>query len=349
VNSRITGDPPSPGAGVTAAALEPSEVIVVLPALNEAAHIEACLRSLMVPPDWMAGTRIVVVDGGSRDATCAIVRRLAREIPNLVLLDNPRRLQSAGINAVVATIAGPEHRVMVRCDVHAIYPPGFVRDAANAVRQRGVASVVTPMDAIGSSAVQRASAWAFASGGAVYRGGAQSGYVDHGHHAAFDLDWFRRIGGYDSSFSHNEDAEYDTRLARAGGRIWFEAGIRLAYVMRPTLGGLWRQYWSYGRGRARTIAKHRVRPRLRQIVPVAEVVLLALSALVGLAWPPALLWNVFYGALLLLASVVCAIQLRLAAGLLAGPALGVMHLGWGLGFLRQIGVELVARRGGPDS
>jgi succinoglycan biosynthesis protein ExoA len=205
------------------------------------------------------------------------------------------------------------------------------------------------MDAIGSSAVQRASAWVFASGGALYRGGRQSGYVDHGHHAAFDLGWFRRIGGYDSSFSHNEDAEYDTRLARAGGRIWFEAGARLAYVMRPSLGGLWRQYWSYGRGRARTIAKHRVRPRLRQIVPVTEVVLLALSALVGLVWPPALSWCALYGGLLLLASVVCATRLRSASGLLAGPALAVMHLSWGLGFLRQMGVELSARRGGHDS
>lgn len=139
--------------------LEPSHVIVVLPALNEAAQIEACVRSLMVPSDWMARATIVVADGGSADGTPEVIRNLAQDIPNLVLIDNPRRLQSAGVNAAIAKIAGPGHQVMVRCDAHAIYPPGYVRDAAQAVRERDVASVVTAMDATGQSALQRASAW----------------------------------------------------------------------------------------------------------------------------------------------------------------------------------------------
>ena len=31
---------------------------------------------------------------------------------------------------------------------------------------------------------------------------------------------FRAVGGYDESFSHNEDAELDYRLRQAGYRIW---------------------------------------------------------------------------------------------------------------------------------
>jgi succinoglycan biosynthesis protein ExoA len=331
--------------------ISPSEVIVVLPALNEARHIEACVRSLMVPRDWMAHTTIVVADGGSHDATREIVRTLAQEFPNLRLIDNPRRLQSAGINSAVETVARSVHRVMVRCDVHASYPPGYVRDVANAVTSRGVASVTTSMDAVGRSAVQCAAAWIvdtpLGSGGAAHRGRSESGYVDHGHHAGFDLDWFRRIGGYDATFSHNEDAEYDARLVREGGRIWLEAGIRLAYIMRPTLGALWRQYWNYGRGRARTTAKHMTRPRLRQVVPAGNVMLLGLSALVGLIWLPALFWCVLYAMLLVSASVVCAVRLRSGAGLLAGPALASMHLSWGLGYVRQLSVDLWSQQRRP--
>ena len=173
--------------------------------------------------------------------------------------------------------------------------------------------------------------------------------MDHGHHAAFDLEWFRRIGGYDPTFSHNEDAEYDRRLRVAGGRIWLDARIRLSYVMRATLKSLCRQYLNYGRGRARTIFKHRMRPRTRQIVPAVNVVFLALSGAIGLAWAPAFLGLVAYVGLLIGSSLVCAVRLGSTAGLLAGPALGAMHLSWGLGFLWQLGAELVSFQYGSKS
>lgn len=338
------------GAAPDGGAPDPSSVLVVLPALDEEAHIEACLRSLMDPADWMAGTTVVVADGGSKDRTREIVRRLRHEFPNLSLVPNPGRLQSAGMNAAVAAVATERHEILVRCDVHALYPPGYVRAVATTLHETGVASVVTVMDAVGRGAVQRAAAWVvdtpLGSGGAAHRGGRRSGLVDHGHHAGFDLAWFRRLGGYDPSFSHNEDNEYDLRLAEAGGRIWLAAGIRLRYLMRPTLPALGRQYWNYGRGRARTIAKHRSRPRLRQLVPVANLALLGLSLAMGLAWwPPALIWVALYLGLLVATSLLGALRLRSADGLLAGPVLAAIHLGWASGFARQIVAE--ARRRPP--
>jgi succinoglycan biosynthesis protein ExoA len=344
----MTAPLPDPDAGLDPGP-EPGELLVVLPALDEEAHIEGCVRSLMAPPDWMARTAIVVADGGSRDRTREIVDRLADEFPNLSWVDNPGRFQSAGVNAAVAEAAGPGHRILVRCDVHALYPEGYVRDVAALLRARGAASVVTVMDAIGEGAVQRASAaivdTPVGSGGAAHRGGRRSGWVEHGHHAAFDLAWFRRIGGYDPSFTHNEDAEYDIRLAGAGGRIWLAADIRLRYVMRPTLRALARQYRNYGRGRARTILKHAIRPKARQMLPVLNAAALAAFALAGLAWAPALLGLAPYAALLAGASLWGAWRLRSAAGLLAGPALAVIHMGWAWGFLGQVARAAPGRPG----
>jgi succinoglycan biosynthesis protein ExoA len=327
--------------------LRASEVLVVLPALNEEQHLAACVRSLMTAREWMSQTTIVISDGGSRDATRRIAQELQGDFPNIRLVDNPMRLQSAAVNAAVEAAALPRHRVLVRCDVHAAYPSEYVRDVATAVIERGVASVVTPLDAIGYSAVQRAAAWVadtpLGSGGAAHRGGTRSGYVDHGHHAAFDLQWFRHLGGYDETFSHNEDAEYDVRVARAGGRIWLDATSRVSYLTRDTLSGLWRQYGNYGRGRARTVLKHRMKPRVRQLIPVINIGLLASSVAVGVCWWPGYLWCAVYASALLLVSVVCAVRLRSAAGLLAGPALATMHIAWGLGFLWQWGGEAIDR------
>jgi len=321
--------------------LRPDQMLIVVPALNEDAHIVACLASLLVP----TGPTVIVADGGSTDRTRALVAALQAGHPHLHLIDNPARLQSAGINAAVAGHAAPGHRVLVRCDAHAVYPPGYAVRLAAAMTRHGTAAVVVPMDATGDSDFARAAAWVvdtpLGSGGSAHRGGRRSGLVDHGHHAAMDLDWFRRIGGYDPGFSHNEDAEFDHRLRQAGGQIWLDAAIRLDYHMRPSLQALARQYWNYGRGRARTLAKHRLRPRLRQVIPVLNLAGMAVALLLAPVWPWALLWPLAYLAGLAAVSITGACRLGQAAGLWAGPALSAMHNAWAAGFVWQ----MTARQG----
>ncbi|MDP5307522.1 glycosyltransferase family 2 protein [Paracoccus spongiarum] len=322
------------------------EVLLVVPALNEAAGIEACLRSLLAGDPRLAEVDVVVADGGSVDDTRRIVARMQASFPRLSLIDNPQRLQSAGINRAVRHAARPRHRYLVRADAHALYPPGYAMRVADRLAATGAASVVVPMDSRGTGCFQRAAAWIvdtpLGSGGSAHRGGRRSGEVDHGHHAGMALDWFHRIGGYDDGFSHNEDAELDLRLRDQGGRIWLAADLRLDYRMRPDAAALARQYWNYGRGRARTIRKHAVRPRLRQVAPAINLLLLALGALLGvlgaLAGSPAMmvagsLWPMVYLSALAAASAWMALRHASPCGLWAGPALAAMHLPWGAGFL----------------
>ncbi|SMO91236.1 glycosyltransferase family 2 protein [Paracoccus laeviglucosivorans] len=330
-------------------AVRGEEVLIVVPALNEAAAIEPCLRSLMAGDPRLMQADVVVADGGSRDATREIVARLSSEFPNLRLIDNPARLQSAGINHAVRLCATPQHRILLRADAHALYPPGYAMRAADLLVEHDCASVVVPMDSRGKTCFQRAAAWIVdtpvGSGGSAHRGGRASGEVDHGHHAAMRLDWFHRVGGYDASFSHNEDAELDHRLRKAGGRIWLAADLRLDYWMRPTMKKLARQYWNYGRGRARTVTKHAMRPRMRQIAPAVNLVLIAgglllaalgalfgLGGLVGLG----LAWPMLYLTVLVGASLAMAFRHSSTCGLWAGPALAAMHVPWGAGFLSGI-------------
>ncbi len=315
------------------------DILVVIPVLNEAAHIEDCIRSLMAGDPRLTEARFVVADGGSTDGTAEIVRRLFGEFPNLGLIANPKRLQSAAVN-LAARLSGAGRSILVRCDAHAVYPAGYVTKVADSLRRRGVASIVVPMDAVGQSCFQRANAWIvdtpLGSGGSAHRGGRESSFVDHGHHAGFDLAAFLAAGGYDETFSHNEDAEFDKRLCKAGGRIFLDADIRLAYLPRATVAALAKQYFNYGKGRARTILKHRETPRLRQMIPPATLV----ACLVGLLIAPFSLWGLIlpggYLALLAAASLFVAAARRSLCGLIAGPASGIMHMSWAAGFFRQI-------------
>lgn len=130
------------------------DVVVVIPTLNEGRHIEACVRSLMTGDKRLKQIEMIVADGGSRDWTRAVVEMLQEEFPNLRLLHNPKRLQSAAVNAA-ARGAGIGRRILVRCDAHAIYPPNYVMQAAGSLARRGVASVVVPMDADGITCFQK--------------------------------------------------------------------------------------------------------------------------------------------------------------------------------------------------
>jgi succinoglycan biosynthesis protein ExoA len=314
-------------------------VVVVIPVLNEAAHIESCVRSLMTGDDRLKAASFVVADGGSKDGTQGLVETLRGEFPNLRLLDNPGKLQSAAVNTA-ARAAEPGRTILVRCDAHAIYPANYVMMIADSLRSRGVASVVTPMDAQGESCFQKANAWIvdtpLGSGGSAHRGGRKSMFVDHGHHAGFDLAMFLQAGGYDETFSHNEDAEFDTRLRQAGGKIFLDADIRLTYLPRSTMRSLARQYFNYGKGRARTLMKHGEKPRLRQMIPPATLAACVLGVAFAPVSPFTLILPAGYLAALALASVAMAAKHRSVCGLLAGPASATMHMSWSAGYFRQL-------------
>ncbi|WP_171208075.1 MULTISPECIES: glycosyltransferase family 2 protein [unclassified Ruegeria] len=326
-------------AEVEALAPPANDVFVAIPTLNEEQNIENCIRQLLDGDPWMAGVCLIVADGGSTDRTCTIVDRLRDEYPNLRLVNNSRRLQSSAVNLVAEFAEAEGARFLVRCDAHAIYPSGFVRRVVSklALMPEDTAAIAVVMDAVGENAFQRSLSTIvdtrIGSGGAHHRGGNFSGYVDHGHHAGFALRWFRAVGGYDDTFSHNEDAELDARFAKANGLIWMESSIRLKYVVRNSLNKLARQYFNYGAGRARNIMKHGTRLKVRQVLPLLCATLLLACILVSAFWSVAIAPVIAYLGVLLALSLIFACKLKSPAGLWTGPIVFIIHNAWAVGYI----------------
>lgn len=323
----------------TSASLDPRSVLAVVPTLNEEKHIELCIRSLLSGDRNLNELTIVVVDGGSTDRTCDIVANLQTEFQNLKLLHNSKKLQSAAINLAVEHELAASKDILVRCDAHSIYPENFILNIAHSLAEKDTDSLVIPMDAVGSTCFEKANAWIvdtpLGSGGAAHRGGTSSGYVDHGHHAGFRVKSFRAVGGYDETFSHNEDAEYDERVRAGGGKIYLDASIRIKYVPRGNLSSLARQYFNYGKGRSRNIAKHGQSLRIRQMIPIFVLAANLLGLIGGIVFRPLLLLPLGYILTLALASFGIVLKKRSICGLWAGPALGAMHMSWALGYVLQ--------------
>ena len=168
----------------------------------------------------------------------------------------------------------------------------------------------------------------------AHRRPGESRFVDHGHHAAFDREFFRLVGGYDETMPANEDVDLDSRIVKAGGKIWLETSIPVIYYPRDSARALMRQYFKYGRGRALTFRRHRYALKLRQLAPL--FIFLANAAASGLAVfvnPAFLIVPVAY-LLLCLGWGAAAAASQRDIGLLAlGPAAAIMHHAWAIGFL----------------
>ncbi len=317
---------------------------IVIPTLNEAAHIGALLAQCARLPADMVRT-IVVADGGSADTTQTIVLEAAMADPRIRLVNNPQRIQSAGINNAVAGLE-PTIDAFVRIDAHATYPDDYVPRVLAALYGSGADVVATRLLTTGVTPVQRAIAAAsnsmFGTGGAAHRQGGYSGFIDHGHHAGFRRAAFERVGGYDATFIANEDAEFDARIRRTGGRIWMAGDIEVVYYPRRTLSGLARQYRRYGTGRAANVLKH-CEIRFRQLLAPAITLALVGALLVATVWPPALIVPAVYSVGLALATTILVRRSRDPAVLLAFPAMAIMHVAWGSGFIMQIARDTVGR------
>lgn len=314
--------------------------LAIVPCLDEERTIGRVLAGLLADG---AVARIVVADGGSTDATRAIVAEASESDERVVLLDNPDRIQSAGINRAVA-LHGEGYRWFVRVDAHCDYPPDYVARLVAVGARTGAQSVVVSMRTIPGRGFCASAAAAqnsrLGTGGSAHRMASEGAFVDHGHHALMEVAAFREAGGYCENMPCNEDAELDVRLRNLGARIWLEPSLAIGYHPRRTPGALWRQYYRYGIGRATTLRRHGERMRLRQMVPLAvapSVAALAAAPLAPVLALPALAWAGLcqsWGAAL-------ALRHRRADMLQAGTAAMIMHCAWSLGFWRRLAGDLV--------
>jgi succinoglycan biosynthesis protein ExoA len=311
--------------------------LIIIPCLNEAKTIEPLLQKLRHVLDPLKAI-IVVADGGSTDGTRDIVNHVTVIEPRIMLLDNPRRLQSAAVNLAVKTF-GKDFEYLIRIDAHGDYPDDYCERLVEEAQQTSADSVVVSMQTVGFGTFQKATAFAqnskLGNGGSKHREGAKGHWAEHGHHALMRIAAFEAVGGYDETFSHNEDAELDYRLRKGGYSIWMTDKTRMIYYPRESVGRLFRQYMGYGRGRAKNILKHGSIPSIRQLLPLAVVPVFVGAFLAVLNWIaviPFSLWAVAclaYGFWM-------AIGQKNPYGPLAAVSAMVMHFAWSAGFWLEL-------------
>ena len=306
-------------------------VSVVMAVRNAEATIAAALDSVL-SQDYEGSMEVIVADGSEFPATSDIIRR---EYPAVKLVPNPARVHIPGLLAALRAATGC---VIVRCDGHTFLPPGYVRRAVGTLRRTRAANVGGRQRPIGNTFFERAVAVAMVTplgaGDARYRLGGPEGPADTVFLGVFRRDTFDAVGGYNTSLLGNEDYEINWRLREHGETVWFDPALVVDYRPRGTLRRLARQYFGYGRMKARVLRLHPASLRARQLVAPLLVLGLAASVFLGLAGAPwvAAVLPLAYLLVLTVGALTVGIRRRAPVALLLPLLLATMHLSWGTGF-----------------
>jgi len=249
------------------------KVSVIVPMRNEEDFIARCLESILANDYPDECLEILVVDGMSTDRSREIVNAYADEHDHVRLVDNERRVIPAAMNVGLREASG---EVIVRMDAHTIYAPDYVRTCVELLAQTGAASVGGLQRAVGenwlSNAIAIGTTDPFGIGGAAFRTGQSTVWVDTVYLGAWRRATLEMLGGFDEAWLVNEDYELNIRLRRAGGRILLSSRIRSWYQVRPTLRALARQWVRYGFWKVKTLRAYPESLQPRQLAPPALVV-----------------------------------------------------------------------------
>ena len=306
-------------------------ISVILPALNEEAHLEDAVHSIL-SQDYQGKIEVILAVGPSHDRTLEIAQSISRRDTRVVLVDNPSGRTAAGLNLALNKSQSP---VVVRVDGHAQIPNDYLRLIVEILNKTGAVNVGGVMAAVGTTPFERAVAGAMRSplgvGASRFHTGGEAGVVDTVYLGAFRREALVAIGGFDERFTRAQDWELNFRLREKGGIVYFDPRLHVTYRPRSTVRALAKQYFEYGRWRRVVSRRHSGTINYRYLAPPFALVGFSLSVIAGFFLPILFIPAAIYLLFVLAASVRIASSIREYFLLLA--VIPTMHFAWGAGFI----------------
>jgi glycosyltransferase involved in cell wall biosynthesis len=307
-------------------------VSVILPVLNEEAHLEDSILAIL-SQDYQGSFEVILALGPSRDRTNEIANALVARDARVKLVANPTGKTAAGLNLAVAASQNP---VIVRVDGHAEIPKNYLTLAVEILRETGAVNVGGVMAAEGITKFEKAVARAMRSplgvGASRFHTGGAAGEADTVYLGSFRREAINQAGGFDERYTRAQDWELNHRLRKNGGLIYFDPRLHVTYRPRPTLRKLAKQYFQYGTWRRVVSRSHSGTINMRYLAPPVTLLGCAISVITGALLNPILyIPAAVYAVFVAISSVAIARSIREFISLLA--IIPTMHFSWGAGFI----------------
>lgn len=319
-------------------------VSYVMPVLNEVAHIEAAVLSL-VAQDYRGAFEVVLALGPSVDGTNDVIAALAAADPRIRRIDNDLGSTPGGLNAAIRASTFP---VVIRVDAHSVLPTDYTRIAVSTLLRTGADNVGGIMEAKGETPFERAVARAYGAraglGGTPHHVGGKEGPSETAYLGVFQRRRLVEVGMFDEGIKRGQDWELNRRLRATGGTVWFTPELRVTYRPRSSLRALVRQFVATGLWRGELARRYPASNSLRYLIPplmVLGVTLGVVLGIIGLATlgTPAgwLALALAVPALYLLFVILATIPVIGSDGVRSAlwflVVLPCIHFAWGIGFV----------------
>ena len=214
-------------------------VSIIVPCKNEEDLILDCLESVIkfeLPEN--IESEILVIDGMSTDNTCNIIKTLEKNFPRISLIENPQEYQSYALNIAIKIAKGDW---ILRLDAHSIYPPDYLKLCyktsikTNAHNVGGLLISKPNGTSYQASLVQALTTHKFGVGNSGFRTGMTEGETDSVPYGFYKKETFYKIGFLDERLVRAQDYEFNRRLTKSGGIVYFNPNIQINYYNQKTL------------------------------------------------------------------------------------------------------------------
>ncbi|WP_078429771.1 glycosyltransferase family 2 protein [Alkalihalobacterium alkalinitrilicum] len=228
-------------------------VSFIVVALNAGDKLNSLIEDIKKQDYDHGNIEVIFVDGNSTDNTKEVMTCLqnsSHDFNRVCVLDNPKKTLPCGWNIALKESKGD---IILRVDAHSSIPTNFIKNNVECLK--------TGEKIVGGhriSIIDEKSSWQktlliaetslFGSGIASYRRTKEKNYVSTLAHAAYSIEVFQKVGGYDERLARTEDNEIHYRMKVAGYKFLLNPKIQSFHHARNTFSKMLKQkflngYW----------------------------------------------------------------------------------------------------------
>lgn len=266
------------------------EVAIIIPTLNEERFISRCLNSIIKQTYEFEKMDVMIIDGGSKDNTKDIVAEYQKSHQNIRFIENKKKIQSVAFNIGIKNSTAP---YIIRLDAHAEYDSEYIylciknlKDDKKRGNVGGRCNILPFNQSVWAQTNAILNHSRFGIGGAAFRVSKEAHNTDSVPFGAFPRKIIEKIGGMREDLPRGEDNEYNSRIRKAGYKIFFDPNIISSYFARPTLGASCKQMYANGNSIGYLYYIDREAIGIRHLVPLLFVVSGLFSIIISVLWSP---------------------------------------------------------------
>lgn len=266
------------------------EVAIVIPTLNEEHFISRCLNSIIKQTYEFEKMDVMIIDGGSKDKTKDIVAEYQKSHQNIRFIENKKKIQSVAFNIGFKKSTAP---YIIRLDAHAEYDSKYISLCIENLKQDekrgnvgGRCNILPFNQSLWAQTNAILNHSRFGIGGAAFRVSNEAHNTDSVPFGSFPRKIIEKIGGMREDLPRGEDNEYNSRIRKAGYKIFFDPNIISSYFARPTLGASCKQMYANGNSIGYLYYIDREAIGIRHLVPLLFVVSGLFSIIISVLWSP---------------------------------------------------------------